>query len=304
MAWYRRVTGLVVGAFALLLVSVPGSLAGSEPDPNTGDTILGTAGGLRYARDRVPFDLGNNGYGSVATGCGGSASHDVGGGLQLKGGSTQGRAFQTSAPDDWYDTDSTPDDGWRGSGRSGSAGHLYVFSICTTNSHTHYHVDTVPNSPVGGHQRAAQADCAAGEGHVVGGGGQIATTGSFIRQSFPEVVGGDNGWRIKVYDTVAGGIGGMSVDGICQPGPVHYPIATTELAAHHGGSTRALCPPGTHVAGGGGQEDGSGDVVHLAGAYPIDTGDSDHIPDDGFKAIGYNGTGLQQTLKAYAVCLG
>ena len=44
--------------------------------------------------------------------------------------------------------------------------------------------------------------------------------------------------------------------------------------------------------------------MNLASTNPIDDADSDVVPDDGWKAVAYNGSGSRQKLTAYAICLG
>lgn len=70
--------GLVL-AVSLVTAITPGStLAGSQPDPDLGDTVLGVVGDVRYAREVQPNQPG--GYGYPTAGCGPDAFHLIGGG--------------------------------------------------------------------------------------------------------------------------------------------------------------------------------------------------------------------------------
>ena len=281
------------------------ALAGSEPDPDTGDNNLGTAGGLRYSVDSEALNLDNHGYARAVAGCGPDDWHVVGGGEKISGPSAKHRMPSSTTPYDWYDGDAVPEDGFSASGYGESEGKLKSFAICRAEPVPDYPGGTVPDSP--GSVRSFQQDCDPGD-KVLGGGGLIGTSESFQSKSFP-VDGADSNdkaddaWAIRVYDTV-GGIGGMTLRAICDDADPAYRDETDKAAKHDSAGATANCPAGTHVAGGGAAMNGPGEKVHLAGSYPIDDGDSGSHPDDGWKASAFNGTSDQHKLTAYAICLG
>ena len=297
-----RIIGVVSGA--LLALGAGTALAGSEPDPDTGDSILGTSGGLRYASDSEAFNLGNSGFASANTGCGPDDWHIVGGGVELSGPSAKNRTIGSTAQYDWYDLDSVPEDGWRSSGYGGDDGTLKSVSICKAEPQPDYLREETPDSD--SNVRSDKVAC--GGGKAIAGGGFIATSESFLSHSYPyddsdSNSAPDDGWAVRLYDTV-GGLGGMHVDVVCQSGSVSYEDATDNAASHGSASATANCPSGAHVSGGGGKIAGPGAKVNLASSNPIDDSDSNPTPDDGWKAVAYNGSGDQQKLTAYAVCLG
>jgi hypothetical protein len=298
---------LLIGASALVpLVWSAVAVGGSEPDPNTGDTVLGVAGGLRYSSDPAAFDLGNNGYGQTIAGCGPASESTLGGGAKLAGPPPGSRKIEGVRPYDWYDQDMLPNDGFSAGGYGSTTGTITAFAICETGSPDYYSL-TVPSSSSS--VRSATQECGASSGHVVGGGISIATSSSFISASRP-IDGSsdadnhpDDGWSGRVFDSI-GGAGGMYLDAVCQAGPVSYPTAQGKAATGHAVTLKAPCPGGSHVSDGGGKITGPGAQVYLAGSYPIDDADADAVPDDGWKTIAFNGSSSKQKLTAYAVCLG
>lgn len=281
----------------------PAAFGGSEPDPNTDDFDHGTSGGLRYRSDPTVF---TSGYGRVTAGCGSEEFNTVGGGARLSGPSTADHAIQSTVPFDWYDIDDEAEDGWAASGLGASPGTLMTFSICADGPTPTYRRNDVPSSS--GPVRSAKQACGSGNGRVTGGGGRIATTDSFLSQSYPfDGSDGDkapdDGWAIRVYDTLGGG-GGMNVNAVCRAGPLSYTNAKSNIAPHHSAAVLANCPAGTHVTGGGAKLAGPAGKVHLANSYPLDDADANLIPDDGWKAGGYNGSTRKRGLTVYAICLG
>ena len=68
------------------------------------------------------------------------------------------------------------------------------------------------------------------------------------------------------------------------------------------GSAKAHCPSGSRVLGGGGVVKGRLGKPRLVGSFPVDDGDGNAVPDDGWRAIGYNGSKKERKIVAYAVC--
>ena len=298
----RRLAVISLLAFATL--GAGAALAGSEPDPDTGDTDLGTSG-LRYSSDSEAFNLSNLGYARAVAGCGPETLHTAGGGVKLTGPGAADRRHSTTAPYDWYDLDTAPEDGWVASGYGQSAGTLTTFAICISKPQPTYLTSAVADSD---HRvRSAERDCEPGDGKAIAGGGSIATSESFMSQSYPTDDGDgnatpDDGWAIRVYDTVDG-MGGMSLRVVCHSGPVTYASSQDSAGPGHGASATAPCTAGTHVAGGGAKMSGPGGQVHLAGTHPVDGEDGNLVPDDGWKASGFNDSSRRRTLTTFATCI-
>jgi len=274
------------------------AVGGSTPDPNIGDTVLGTGHGLRYTSDGDTLDQGNDGYAHPFVGCGPAKRHVVGGGFTLKGPPAGSQRIGLESPLDYTDSDMKRDDGWAVSGYGSTTGALTAISICEKGTTpTYRHIAPPPSSnPV----RSDTVSCHAGDGHVVGGGVAISTAFSFISASHPtDGADADNrpddGWSGRVLDQIGGG-GGFDLTAICQPGAVSYPTRETEVGTGQGGTALASCPHGTHISSGGGKITGPGAEVHLEDSYPVDGAH--------WKTVAFNSSPSKQTLTAYAVCLG
>src|SRR6476646_3842917 len=126
----------VIAAFALVVPS--GSLAGAPVDPNLHDTVLGTVGGLRYARETVPYNPSNSNFADAEAGCGTPAWHLIGGGAAAGGAAAH--AWQAFVrPDDYTDADSDPDDGFLADGFGPSGASFTAYSICAQTVPLQYH---------------------------------------------------------------------------------------------------------------------------------------------------------------------
>ncbi len=301
----KPVTVIVISA-ALAIGGASAALAGTEPDPNDGDVVLGTAGGLRYSAEVLPLS-GTVHYNHPEAGCGRQTRHAVGGGWLITGAPLSGRKGESQQPVDYVsDADTYPDEGWSASAFASVDGNVTGFAICERGTMPAYQLHEELNGTT--HVRTANLQCAPGTGHIVGGGVSIATSNSYTIASRPADGPDadhrpDDGWFGKVYDTNASGIGGFGSSSVCQTGVVHYEHASAHAQPGHSVAKVARCPAGTHVADGGGTISGPGDQVHLAGSYPVDTADGGHVPDDGWKTLAFNGSGSKQKLSTYAVCL-
>jgi hypothetical protein len=301
-----RITVLAFLAAMIAVAAATGvAVAGSEPDPDTGDVDLGTAGALRYSSDSEALNLANSGYARAVAGCGPDDWHLVGGGAKISGPNAKHRRLQSTLPYDWYDGDAIPEDGYTASGYGDSAGDLKSFGICKSEPQPAYLGGSVPDSPEA--VRSFTEECGGGD-KVVGGGGSISPSDSFQSRNQPTDgpdanEKADDAWAIRVYDGV-GGIGGMSLWAVCDDLDPDYRDAAAYVKSHDSASSTANCPDGTHVSGGGARMSGPGEQVYLAGSYPIDDGDSGSTPDDGWKASGFNKSAKRRTLTAYAICLG
>jgi hypothetical protein len=58
------------------------------------------------------------------------------------------------------------------------------------------------------------------------------------------------------------------------------------------------------VTGGGAYVSGPADTAHMAVSRPIDGGDGDRVPDDGWEATVSSDGALPQTATVHAICIG
>ncbi|MGZ8571282.1 MAG: hypothetical protein ACXWW5_03560 [Actinomycetota bacterium] len=294
-----------MSAAAVLLGSAHAS-AGGGIDPNVGDEVLGTTGGVRYASDRVTYDALSSSA-EIEVGCGGSRWHVLGGGSAAGG--PVGLAWQTSdRTTDFDDADTDLDDGWRGGGAGMSPAELTAYSVCIRSDDIRHPWRNIAVSTSG--LRSGSVACGGAAWHVTSGSVFIATTGSWVNSSYP--MDGpdadhrpDDGWQGSIYD-VNGGSGGFSAYAVCVQGEVlryvrrgPFSVAPGEAHRH-----RVACRSDEHVVGGGARLSGPEDRGRLVASYPSDGGDADDIPDDGWTSRVYNVAGAAKRMTAYAVCLG
>jgi hypothetical protein len=301
---------LAAGAFVLAvsvsaLVGVPAT-AGGPSDPAGGETALGKKAGLKYLSETL--DVGSSGHFSGATeaawiACGSPSSDwsPTAGGGKVSGAPADNAlsAIRPMDLDDSFESpgDTKPDDWWDTTVRSVLGRTLTGYAICTERKLRYERVQT-PASP--GPGRTGSAECPSGR-TLVGGGAFIATSNSWINASFP---GAGNTWKSRVLD-MAGGSGGMETYAVCRtPGGVRKVGKTSPtIAATEDGSAVAKCPSTRHVIGGGGKVSGSIGAGRLAASHPVDGADADSTPDDGWKVSGYNATGPDKKVTAYALCV-
>jgi len=302
----RRSLALAALLGVVLAVSASaGALAGEQPDPNAGDTVLGTVDGVRYARQAAPFDAGS-GYGQAFAGCGGPRWHLVGGGASANGAAAATWQAALSFRDH-TDADLDLDDGFE-VGAFGTLGHqVTAWSICLRDTETK--VVTVDGPPAVLPLRSGTVSCGAARWRVVSGSTFIATSDSWVGSSYP--IDGpdadtmaDDGWRGRAFDTV-GGAGWFSVFGVCVAGVqlryVNGATATVDVGAAI--TRKASCKEKEHVIGGGLRIGGLVDTGRLVVSAPFDGPDADMIPDDGWKAKAYNTGEGSKLVGAYAICL-
>ena len=300
----RAAAAVTVGMLALLCWSAS-ALGGSTPDPDIHDSVFGKTGGLRYARDSGPFNLGNSGFASIYTGCGGGDRAPVGGGFQLQGPPPANKDVVGTEPYDWYDTDSVPD-AWNVSGFGGSAGTLTSYAICSKDQ-PRFRRLTVPDGT--GNVRTAKVGCDGKQWHAVSGGGLIATTDSRINSSYPyDGPDGDkrpdDGWAVRVYDS-GGGFGGFQIYTVCVKGPVTYVAERSKGKGPGKQISQSLdCTPKEHAVSVGTKVSGDGSQAHLTNGYPFDDQDEDQAFDDGFKAAAFNYAGDKKSIRSILTCLG
>jgi hypothetical protein len=296
--------GIVMGA--ILALSSPGSLlAGGDTDPNMGDTILGTVGGVRYALDTQPYNP-SDGFGNTIAGCGPSVWHLVGGGAASGGDPTQGW-LASGYPIDYLDSDSRRDDGFEGAGFGPTGSAVTIYSICVGRGEIAYRYRVIPDQPSGA--RSGSVGCGGGRWHVTSGSVLIATSGSWIGASYP--IDGtdagttrDDGWTGTAYDTL-GGRGGFVIHAVCAAGLrlAHVQGASATVPSAGVMARSAPCGPDRHVVGGGVWVGGGAGGVRLVASAPYDGSDADAIPDDGWRARVYNVSVADRRMTPFAICL-
>ncbi|HTG48620.1 MAG TPA: hypothetical protein VK646_13305, partial [Actinomycetota bacterium] len=247
----RLVPLLFAGSLLVLLLPQAGT-AGTEPDPNIHDTVLGTTGGIRYATDSAVYQASNNDFIDVYAGCGGPKWHLFGGGSLASGGVA--KSFEEfDRPADYTDADTTLDDGWLASAKGTPPAKLHAYTACMKHAAS-YPFANVPNQASA--NRNAQIACAGTE-QVTTGSMAIATSNSWINSSYPydgpdKDKIPDDGWRGAVYDT-GNGIGGFSDYAVCSKGlKLHYfKGPATKVKVKSAVTVKVICPTDQHVVGGG-----------------------------------------------------
>ncbi len=292
----RGITIAIVTALPLLAAA--NALAGSEPDPRPGDKLLGTKGGIAYVAD--PEVSSASQTTSYAT------CPKLNQGWRIAGGgvrTTDKNAIVfSSRPLDIYlsfgDDDLVPDDYWESIGTPAIGKKLTTYAICMKEPKLKYETVTTPSGPTA--LRSAVDSCP-GKTRPTGGGGFIATTGSYISSIYPS---GKSSWGVSLLD-VNGGNGGMTNNFVCLKAK-HTSKATKKITVAAGKvrATKATCKGGAHVTGGGLKFSGHSGDGKLISSYPIDGKDADRVPDDGWKVQGYNQTAGDLQLKAFAICRG
>lgn len=301
----RRSTWLAAVVVAGSLVAGGPVQAGETPDPNLGDTILGTVDGIRYARAAEPYDSLNNDYAETSAGCGPQAFKVVG------GGAVAGDALlawqQSQSFVDYTDADSNADDGFRASGFGPAGKTQTVFAICMRDTPVKVVTEELPDQPTS--RRTGTSSCGGSKWHVASGAVHIGTTNSWTSSSRPKDGGDgdaapDDGWTGVAYDTI-GGIGGASVSVACIKGrPMHY-VNGRKVSIPAGASRvrKSACAANEHVIGGGLRLTGAADEVRMVSSATYDGKDADTIPDDGWRVRATNLAGASKELTPYAVCV-
>jgi hypothetical protein len=294
-SWMRppiRVGVIAIG-IGLGLLSWSGlAVAGGGANPNAGDKVLGTAGGLRYATDSTP---GTGVPAAAAAGCGAGKVAVIGGGFTVTG---KHVAAATSSPLDAAN-------GWTVTGDANIHTTLTAFSVCGPAAKVDQLSKRIPDQ--GSRVRHFALQCDQGQ-DVVGGGVSGENGYNTLGRSIP-FDGRDSdskpndGWKVGFYDT-GGGQDKASIAAICSTGHVSY--ASKQVAVPVGKSARltAKCPAGTHVGGGGGGADANPLRDVLTASHPVDGADRDEIPDDGWAASMINSTKQPHKLLVVADCLG
>jgi hypothetical protein len=290
----------------LALVPPISATAGVPVDPNLGDTVLGTAGGVRYASEATVYDAMSS-YGEVYIGCGGARWHLIGGGSVAGGPAAQSWEV-ASHPYDFDDADMMGDDGWQVGAYGPPTSEVTGFSICVRSGELTYPFRSLPASPTG--LRSASVGCGGVRWHATTGSAFVATSGSWTQSSFPIDKGDagatpDDGWKGVVYDAIGGG-GVFNMYAVCAAGVALSYVrgAPTSLAAGNGVTRKVACAGSEHAVGGGVRTSGPADGGRLVSSFPYDGPDADDVPDDGWQARAYAISGADKTVTPFAICLG
>jgi len=154
------------------------------------------------------------------------------------------------------------------------------------------------------------ASCAEGAA-AVSGGVDIVASGAEGRMGETKPILGDDfrrrhgsegatGWRTSASD-LSGGPKDINFFAVCKAsgaGGIKYRRLKRSYDPGEEKTVKARCPDGYRVIGGGLE---SPNPVVVATA-PFDAGDQDQKPDDGWRVRAVNAFGLEQTLRAHAVC--
>lgn len=289
-------------AVALLLV-VPGTASATAPD--AGDADRGTVEGVRYRIDPERFSA-DGGAAETVAGCGDPAWHLIGGGARSDA-DAAASWLSVGRPVDGDDGDSAPDDGWFVRGAGARPGVLTGFAICIRDGFLRYRSLSMPADAEAARTRTV--GCANDAYHATAGGASIVSRGSWLASSSP--VDGrdadalpDDGWRSSVFDG-AGGTGGFRVDVVCvlQKAVAYREGATIAVPAAGSVTATVRCPRGAPVVGGGARIVAPGGAVRLVSSAPVDGGDVDTIPDDGWRVRVHNLSGGDEDVTPYATCL-
>ena len=151
-------------------------------------------------------------------------------------------------------------------------------------------------------------NCPTGDIVGVGARGIGATTDWFVNSVYPidDVSDGDtkpDNANQTYMRHRAGPSESFLTDILCVTSEApSYESSDVVLGTGQADKVKATCNSG-HVVGGGALISGTVADAHLTGTYPVDGGDPDNAPDDGWEARGSNDGGSAKTLTVYAICL-
>lgn len=270
------------------------ALAASSP---AATVTLGKAGELKYvqAQTSVPATASTRASAHAEARCGAPMWKATGGGAALPGDVAASFLSQV---------------GVGGREVDGGAWHvlqperqLSVYGICSKSKavKSSAHIENFLPAPS---TLGASVSCAAG--HVLGGGAVAPISDSYfdttISTDGPDADSiPDDGWR--TLDTLLDGGGALLiVQDVCRTGPApKYRGETEQVASGDQRTLRARCNGG-HVMGGGVSVTGPADEAHIAVSRPIDGGDADLVPDDGWQATVFNDGPVTETAAVRAIC--
>jgi hypothetical protein len=297
----KRVRRGVATAVAAVALTVP-ALASAGIAIIPGSNQLGSSHGINY-RSSTSANVGVVQQAIAVAYC-----PD---GRQLTGG---GATWDLNPYDAYLDDDGpfafdthTRLEQWRASGTNfqGANKNLTAFAICKSASglrikHEHRAIPSLAS-------RSVRVDCPDGR-HVTGGGlVDEPTELARLLGSVPFDDGDrrrkpDDGWRVRLFN-FAKPDAEVDAYAICARGlSLAYRRATQELTPPGLGVPVAACRRTEAVVGGGGAISGGGAAAFLNEVAPLDRGDADAVPDDGFITYGVATGGPSHTVGSYAIC--
>jgi hypothetical protein len=262
---------------------------------------LGGSDGVRYTRSTVTIPAGNvdpaDARGVATCGRGWKA---VGGGHTIRGGQGRGIAAGSKLNDrQWFAR------AWQ---VSSAATSLTTYAVClrTNRISEEDQTDELAAGPL----TVDQSGSCPG-GRVVSGG--VSYSGGdaedfTLNSSYPvdDVSDSDSipddGWHGRIHYAGDGG-DSASTFLVCLSGerPV-YRKASVLVPAGTSATTRAFCPLGRPVLGGGLRASGASQESHVIGSRPIDTRDRGTVPEDGWRGAVTNTSDRSLRLTVHAIC--
>ena len=263
---------------------------------------LGGSGGVRYTRSTatIPASTGEpSKVRAVATCPEGWKS--VGGGHTIRGGEGRGIAAGLKLDNRRWHAEAWQVDS--------AASSLTTYAVCLRTDRISEEDQTESELPAGPLTVNQSGSCPGGR--VVSGGASYfgADAEDFtLNSSYPVDDASDSdtvpddGWRGRVHYTGDGG-DSASVFLVCLSGvrPA-YRRASVTVPAGESATTRALCPIGRPVLGGGVRVSGPGRASHVVNSRPVDTRDAGTVPEDGWRGTVTNTSEQDLTLTVHAVC--
>lgn len=293
----RRSTYAIFAAAALAATTTLLSVQSAEAEG------LGGSDGVRYTRSTVtiPASTGEPTSARAVATCP-KGWWAVGGGHSISRGA--GRAIAAGMQltnRKWYA------EAWQAKNAATS---LTTYAVCLQRPGWIYEEDQTEYYAPPGPQSLDQSGSCPG-GHVVSGGVTYwgSDTPDFtLNSSYPVDDSSDpdtipdDGWRGRVnYTGDSEPVAAVYLWCLTGERPA-YRKASVTVPAGESARTRALCPLGRPVLGGGVRATGPGDASHVINSRPIDTRDAGTVPDDGWRGAVTNTSDQDLTMTVYAVC--
>jgi hypothetical protein len=168
--------------------------------------------------------------------------------------------------------------------------------------------DTIPNGTI----QSLQAECSEGR-EVLGGAAGALVDAGHLNASYPIDAGDsnptpDDGWHGFLFNS-GGGAPPAFAQAFCQrreaPMVKHLRYEAGDavtIPAPGSESAVVRCPRHRSVAGGGVFVTGSSEQAAVVASTPVDLGDPDHAPDDGWLGKVVNEAGASKTLTVHVTC--
>ena len=290
-----RVLMTTTAAVALSALAAPALTA------HAATTALGSADGVRYKKATVLMQAYESQPASGATAGCDDGWKPVSGGQTIGSGSGQGISDSWSGQDSYWYT---------GIGRNPAVEtRLTTYAVCTKNtdvtSYKQIVSDPSPNTIVGKDVLCLNNGSAV-SGTVFKTGDNADFT---VHSSHPidSIVDNDlvpdDGWRTYVHytgdgdgDTVHFGVNCLADT------TVGYHSASVTVSPHSASTTKALCPKGSPVLGGGVYAGGALTVSHLMASRPWDNKDAGKVPEDGWRGGIVNDSNGNVPVTVHAIC--